>query len=333
MRRRWYAATIAVALVLLDVAAWAEVVLMLPPSGQGVQESFAGHLRKDSRLAVVELGHQLVAEEQEVAALRTISDGLADDATEFETLAHHTHANWVVSPVVHLTDGGVRLELTAFLASTGRCETVARELDRDSLQPQVREMLAVLLRQEGVGTGALPWEKSPSALRSSPPGEKRIETEQTASSTQEPSRSFMPLLGATFGGSTTLARPEQAVGSSTAWQGGVRAGIRFGEALELALGLRSNIAGPKATGFDLSARYGFRISEGIRVGPELAPGGFVQGGGAQRTSLSLRFSLVGSLDITPHISIEAQAGDITWVATGEESLFLGGATLAAVARL
>ncbi|HQB45137.1 MAG TPA: hypothetical protein PLV85_16115, partial [Polyangiaceae bacterium] len=154
-----------------------------------------------------------------------------------------------------------------------------------------------------------------------------------ASSTQEPSRSFMPLLGATFGGSTTLARPEQAVGSSTAWQGGVRAGIRFGEALELALGLRSNIAGPKATGFDLSARYGFRISEGIRVGPELAPGGFVQGGGAQRTSLSLRFSLVGSLDITPHISIEAQAGDITWVATGEESLFLGGATLAAVARL
>ncbi len=52
----------------------------------------------------------------------------------------------------------------------GRVESVAREVERPKQPAQVQEMLAVLLRPEGIGAGALPWESvNPAAPRPAPP--------------------------------------------------------------------------------------------------------------------------------------------------------------------
>jgi hypothetical protein len=307
--------------------AWADVVLVVPPRGQPADR--LASLARETRLAVVEMGHQLVAEADGQAAMAKVRDGAADDTEELDGLVRDTKAGWVVAPVARGEGAGVRLELTAYHGATGRTESVSRDIDPAKVQPQVLEMLRVLLREEGVGTGALPWESSAPVAPTTPRTEGPTPDKGARTGTVT---DLQPLLGLTVGFSTAVSRPEDATGSAAALQGGLRAGVRLGNSVEVALGLRSNMAGPKATSLDVSGRYWIEVTDGFRLAPELAPGVFFQGGGAQDTSFSLRVTAVGALDVAADISVEAHLGDVTWVPSSSGTLILGGATLAGVAR-
>src|SRR6185369_9046679 len=68
------------------------------------------------------------------------------------------------------TDTLYRLELEVCQVESGRVESLARDLDPSSEQQasdQVAEMLALLLRPEGIGDADVPW-KSGAARKSKP---------------------------------------------------------------------------------------------------------------------------------------------------------------------
>ncbi len=327
-RHRFATTVLALTSALASSLAFADVVLLVPPRGQAPEAELAS-LTKETRLAVAEMGHQLVTETDGQVAMAQVRDGQADDTEELEKLARDTKAGWVLASVARSAGTAIRLELTAYHAATARTESVSRDVDRTKLQSQVLEMLRVLLREEGVGTGALPWESSGPLPRKTDGGSA---PDQGPEPETRKASVLQPLMGLTVGVSTAVSRPEGATGSPAALQGGLRAGVRLGSPVEVALGLRSNMVGPKATGLDVSGRYWVEVTDGFRLAPELAPGVFFQGGGAQDTSFSLRITAVGALDVASDISVEAHVGDVTWVPSGSGTLVLGGATLAGVAR-
>ncbi len=323
------------AVMLTAGMAWADHVFLLPAEGQVPGEALSATLAKETRLAIVELGHSLVPDEQVAAALAQIADGRADDADEFALLVQGTNAAWVVAPIIHAGVGTHRLEVTAYQAKTGRTESVSRDMDPNVMHRQVVEMAGVLLSEQGVGTGALPWEQGGPPPTTTPSSAARPESQPTTGpvpSAQQDTKGLRPLVGVTLGVGSALSRPEGATGSATAFQGGLRAGVELGVPVELALGLRGNFSGPKATALDASARYWVEVAEGIRLAPEIAPGLFFMGGGAQDTSFSLRVTAVGAVEIVSDLSVEAHVGDITWIPASGGTVVLGGATLAGVAR-
>jgi hypothetical protein len=324
------ACALGLAAMLTAGVAWADHVFLLPAEGQVPGEALSATLAKETRLAIVELGHSLVPDEQVAAALAQVADGRADDADEFALLAQDTNAAWVVAPIIHAGAGTHRLEVTAYQTKTGRTESVSRDMDPNLIHRQVVEMAGVLLSEQGVGTAALPWEQG---------GTPPITPSSTAHAEAQPhgsveadSKGLRPLVGVTVGVGSAISRPEGATGSATSIQGGLRAGVEFGVPIELALGLRGNFTGPKATGLDVSARYWVEVAEGFRLAPEVAPGLFFMGGGAQDTSFSLRFTAVGAVEVVSDVSVEAHVGDITWIPASGGTVVLGGATLAGVAR-
>lgn len=329
------ACTLGLAAGLTTGIAWADHVFLLPAEGQVPGEALSATLAKETRLAIVELGHSLVPDEQVAAALAQIADGRADNADEFALLVQGTNAAWVVAPIIHAAVGTHRLEVTAYQATTGRTESVSRDMDPNVIHRQVVEMAGVLLSEQGVGTGALPWEQGGPPPTTTPSSTARAESQpapESVPSPQQDAKGLQPLVGVTLGVGSAISRPEGATGSATAFQGGLRAGVELGVPLEFALGMRGNLTGPKATALDASARYWVELTPGVRLAPELAPGLFFMGGGAQDTSFSLRFTAVGAVDVASQVSLEAHVGDITWVPASGGTVVLGGATLAGVAR-
>jgi hypothetical protein len=152
------AAALAGAFFLTAPAAWADRVALLPSRG-GADP--AGRTTLDSELArsLAALGHTLVpAPELSAAITSRVTDGVADTQEEYRAVGAATRADWVLVGTIEPAVTTARIELTACLVKAGRVEEVAREVDRAREQPQVQEMLVVLVRPEGIGAGALPWE-------------------------------------------------------------------------------------------------------------------------------------------------------------------------------
>lgn len=330
MKRPSFASGLGVALFLVSGIASADLVLLLPAEGRVPGKALTSTLAHETRYAVMELGHNLVSDDEVEAAVRQIADGRPDNADELATLARNTKADWVVAPVIYSENDAYRLEMTAHLASSGRTESVTRDIDTNVIHQQVVEMAKVLLSPSGVGTGALPWENTAPPPLMPAPGQPA--SQPAAQPGADAPRSLQPLVGASLGIASAISRPDGATGSSTAVHGGLRAGLELAVPLELALGLRGNLTGPKATSLDASARYWIGIADGIRLAPELAPGLFFMGGGQQETSFSMRFTAVGAVDVADGVSVEAQVGDLTWIPASEGTVVLGGATLAGIAR-
>ena len=338
MRRPYLLASAAgLAVLFTATSAWADLVLLLPAEGRVPGQALTSTLAHETRYAIVELGHNLVPDEEVTASVRQVADGRPDDANELGTIARNSGADWVVFPVIYSEMGAFRLEMTAYQSSTGRTEIVSRDIDTNVIHKQVVEMAKVLLSAQGVGTGALPWESAgPPPPMSSQPTDPATESTTTApqpkdGASQEEPGSLRPLVGATLGVATALSRPEGATGSSTSMQAGLRAGAQLASPFEVALDLRSNLAGPKATEVDVSARYWIEAG-GFRLAPELAPGVFFMGGGAQDTSFMLRATVVGAFDITENVAVEGHVGDVTWVPAEGGTVVLGGATAAGVVK-
>jgi len=328
---------IAFALLLATPAAWADTVLVLPTRGQIDGPIPAETIETETRTAISALGHQIVSDADLQAAVRAVPDGTPDTTEEYAAMAKQTAASWVVIPVATATGQRQRLELTVYQAGLGRLESVAREVSSDALRRQVQEMAGVILRPEGVGTGALPWEhrtSKPPAQPAPAPGPTVHTVPPSSTTKNERGTAITPWVGAGLGVSTALSRPQGAAGSSTSGWGSLRAGLGFGGSVEAAATLRGHFSGPRATIVEGSARYLFTLDNdgALRIGPEAGGGVFAQQGGAKDKSLVLRVAAVASWKVAGPLSIEASLGDLAWVPASAGTLVLGGAGAYGVAR-
>jgi hypothetical protein len=149
--------------------AWADRIAVLPSRGGtdvGARTALDGDLAK----GLAALGHTLVpAPEVQAAITSRVTDGVADTQEEYRAVGDATHADWVLVGAVEPAVTSSHVELTACLVKMGRVEAVAREVEKERAAPQVQEMLAVLVRPEGIGVGALPWERLTPAPPPPPP--------------------------------------------------------------------------------------------------------------------------------------------------------------------
>ena len=315
------------AVLLMASAARADTVLLIPARGQVPGKLITGNIAYETRYVMAETGHSLVDDTQTQASILQVPDHQPDNADEFALLAKVADASWVVLPTISETGNRYRLELTAYWAPGGRVESVARDIDVNAVHQQILEMAKVLLRPEGVGTGALPWETS-GPVASTPQPETHEGT------TPPQARPIVIIAGAGLGVSAAVDRPSGATGSSVATFGALRAGLGLGESLELSIGFRGHLSGPRAIAADASGRYLVPLDAGgrVRLGPELGLGAFVQQGGAKQTSLMLRVNAVASVEVSGPVSVEAALGDLAWIPASAGTLVLGGGAVYGVAR-
>ena len=157
--------------------ALADRILVLPARGAGDDGAARSTLELELATGLTRLGHTLVPQEEVRLALGMVADGVADTADEYRAVGAAAKADWVVAGSVEPAVTTERVELSACLVSMGRLESVAREVERARSAEQVGEMLAVLVRPEGIGAGELPWERptgTPAAVAGTPPAQVQV---------------------------------------------------------------------------------------------------------------------------------------------------------------
>jgi len=168
MRLRVSACALVPALLLCAAPALADRIVVLPSQGQADPALRLG-LDQDLNRGAASLGHSIASEVETHAALMRVADGSADTPDEFALVANGLRADWIVSAKLAPAVSTAHVEIVVYLASLGRVESVARDVDPSKQAAQIQEMLAVLLRPEGIGMGALPWEQAPPPPPPQPP--------------------------------------------------------------------------------------------------------------------------------------------------------------------
>ncbi|WP_437832220.1 hypothetical protein [Sorangium sp. So ce1153] len=311
MIRRALSCAAAAALMAIAPAALADRVAMLPARG-GTDAAARGAAEADIARALAALGHTQAPGSAVAAALKGVADGVADTADEYRAVSAQTGAEWVLTGTVEPAVTTTRVELTAYLASTGRVESVAREVDRDQSSRQTQEMLDVLLRPEGVGVGALPWERPVRAPPASAPppsaGGTVVLPPVPAAPEAPPAKEVMmayPLgpervwpaysggrrlaVSASLGAAVAAARLPGASGSAASLVGAARVAYALGDrGFELFAGGGGNLVGPFAAWLEGGARLlltpslapqdGAWRAFPLHVGPALHLGAFFRSG-------------------------------------------------------
>lgn len=328
MLRRFPCCAAVTAALLSTQAALADRVAVLPARG-GTDDAARSAAQVEIVRGLAALGHTSVPEGDVSGSLWAVTDGVPDSADEYRTVGAATKADWVLVGLIEPAAQTTRVELIAFQAKTGRVESVAREVVRDQAGPQIQEMLGVLVRQEGIGTGDLPWERvavpepqpqpqaqpqpqpQPLMVPGPPPSEEpkeewprkkivRMDYMTTRHNVWPPYSAGNPLMLAVTQGFTVAAiRPEGAAGSSVAYVGSARLGYAVGEhGVELLGQVGGNLVGPSAIWIDAGAR--------VLLTPSVHPVGDSYSG------ISIHFgveALVGAF-IRPGSSTEGPGGAV-----------------------
>jgi hypothetical protein len=334
---RFFAAfAFASTLALSASAALADQVLLLPAKGAVPGAMLSSILDNETRYGVIEAGHKLLEAKELEGALRQVPDNNPDTADEYAAMAKFAKADWVVLPTVFQQEKNWRLEVVAYQASGARTETVARDVDTEHVHEQVVEMLKILLRPQGVGTEALPWEtggiKPPAAKPTTPAASSTVTT--TPPKPHGPEQPWPRLfVGVGAGVGSAVSRPSGATGTATSGMIVARAGYAPLRWLDVAVSFGDNVSGPRALMFDVSAQGLFEIAgPRFRLGAELGPGVFIAQGGAQSKSFMLRATAVASLNIASVFNLEARVGDLRWVPASSGTVVLAGGSVMGVFR-
>jgi hypothetical protein len=346
--RRWIALTASCAVLLGTSAAFADRVALLPTRGgldPGARTGLDGDLVKD----LAALGHTVVPEAEVAAAVKAkVADGVADTQDEYRAVGDETRADWVLVGTIDPAVATSHVELTACLVKAGRVESVAREVERPKQPAQVQEMLAVLLRPEGIGAGALPWEHGTPAAPAPPPPEAPkpppapepppvppVDGKAHVSYPLSTPGDVWPpysggnrgFAGVVLGLGIPAARPSGAVGSGASFVFAARGGYAVGDlGAELFGELGGNLSGPRALWVAGGLRWMFapamkRGADGVRggvpffLGPEILGGAFIELGessanGTLSTSATGRGMFGASLDLAYALapSFQLEAG-------------------------
>lgn len=362
----------AAALLLGASPALADRVAVVPSRG-GVDSAPREAIDRELARALTAAGHTLVPAPEIAAAMKAqVIDGAADTQEEYRGVGVATRADWVIAAQVEPAVTTERVEIAACLVKPGRVESVAREVEKARAARQIEEMLRVLVRAEGVGAGALPWERidpgkaPPAPERPAVPavdGRARVAYPIASGGEVWPpySGGKRGFVSAALGFSMPVVRPLAAgVGapSGAALVAAARGGYAVTDlGLEPFIELGGNLLGPRALWILGGARWMFaplmrRGADGVRegapffLGPEIVAGGFFQLGesaldasslGSYSSGVAARPILGGglalSLALARSFQIDAGLGNLRWMPSSGGSLLVLGATLGATLRL
>lgn len=324
-----------------------------------------------TKAALLASGHVLPSDSEQLSAEMAVKDGVADTSDECRAAGRASGSPWtltgrlerststppVANPPAAAPSGGhaapgssteappsYRLELEACQVGTGRVESLARTVHPATAESEVREMLALLVRPEGIANAEIPWNDDvaplppappPQTPPAAPPPQAPPPVESTPAVAHAYAEGHPVALGVSIGVSGALVRPGSARGSTAALPiGGVVAyaldsvpGLEFRGLFDV------NVAGPRALEAAAGARYMLGVSPQHRfyVGPELLAGAHVTLGASKDGRFLTRGSAVASLGVGEQLQLEL-SGDLAGAFGGAGTLVLGGATARALVR-
>jgi hypothetical protein len=319
-------------------------VLRFMGSGGGTTSMQLDAARGATREAVG-LVHDVLPSDAELkAAEAAVKDGTPDTSDEYRDAGKVAAAQWTVAGHVDAHGWTYRLEIDACQVATGRVESLAREVDARQAAPQIAEMLALLLRPQGVGDAVPPWDQSPPPVAPkpapivptplplpapmalpapTPPPVPSPAPEPDAYGVEHP-------FGLGLGGEVLAAfvRSKEARGSSTAgvFTASAQYAIESVHGLELVGDIGAGSVGPTSFRLDVGARYVLPIVRAAHLyaGPEAALGAFFALGGDKDARFLARGELPVIWAATSSVQIEAYPA-LAYAAGGTASLgFVGG---------
>jgi hypothetical protein len=334
------------AFLLIAAPAFADKVAVLPfQSVGGATSAQLEEARAATRSAVAALGHKAANDSELLTAVMSAKDGVPDTSQEYRAAGHASTSDWTVAGRVEQHGASYRLELEVCQVDSGRLESLAREIDPAQAPKQVGEMLALLVRPEGIGNADIPWEHAPLPGPPTPPKPATPAPAPTPPPSPQPppppalrhayAEGHPFVVGAGVAVLLALQRPSNAVGSSTA---GIVVG-NVGYALDSIPGLefRGNVggafAGPGSFTAEAGARYAVPLLPTLRLffGPEVTIGGFFTLGAEKTARFLLHPSAFLSWGLGERVQLEV-AGDLPYAAGGSSSLLLGGGTARVAVR-
>ena len=319
--------------------ALADKVALLPPTG-GDSATADAKLGQDVADGLTGLGHTIIPAADVAAALK---DPAFSQRTPDALLAlgKKLGADWVVNATESAAMTTERVEIGASYATAGRFQLVGREVDKNSTAPEIKEMLAFLLRPEGVGTQAPPWEKevTPPPKPPPPPPPPPSEKKEPPPKKEEPKKPETPkapyggghvgFIAAGLGVDGLVVRPKTARGSAAGFVGLIRGGAEILDTgLEPYAQLGGNMAGPSAVWVEAGIRWmGLPILHekdgiGLHLGPSVHGGVFnvpghtttAAGGISYSSSAQATGTIAGSVDVAlrvaDRVQIDAQLGEV-----------------------
>jgi hypothetical protein len=341
----------ALAGTLLTGSALADKVAVLPfLSTSAATSADLDASRSATRTAATALSHKLPTDAEMLTAQMSSKDGVADTGEEYRAAGRASTSDWTVVGHIEAHGPTYRLELDVCQVESGRIETLAREITPAQASPQISEMLALLLRPQGLANAPIPWERGgppPPAPLPVPPAPPKEEPPPTPVPPPPPPGPPPPppvrhaygeghpfALGIFTSALSAFSRPVDATGSPASALLGVTAAYAFASVpgLELRGDFDGSIAGPKSFTADAGARYAFPVIPSLRlfVGPEATVGGFFANGADKTPRALLQGAGFVALGLGERIQIEL-VGNIAYAA-GSPSLALGGGTIRGLVR-
>ena len=343
---RVVALTWALAASLTAGSALADKVAVLPFQSTSAATSLdLEAARNATKAAVTALSHTLPSDAEMLTAQMSSKDGVVDSGPEYVAAGHASSSAWTVAGHVEGHGPTYRLELEACQVDSGRIESLAREVTPALATGQIREMLALLVRPEGIANAPIPWERgSPAAPTpppvappeppppAPPPAPPPPPPPPAVRHTYAEGHSFA--LGVFGSALSAFSRPADATGSPTAALiGGTAAYALSGvPGLELRADFDGSIAGPRSYTIDAGARYAFPLVPSVRlfIGPEATVGAFIAAGADKTARALLQGAGFVALGIGPQLQLEL-VGNLAYAA-GSPPLALGGGTFRALVR-
>jgi hypothetical protein len=156
MIRRIQGASLALSLSLLAGSALADRVANVHARGEAKADD-RGRVERASGDAIATLGHTQPTPKELVDGEAAAGD-LVGTSAGLVAIGKTTSSDWVVEAYVTSSGGALHVDLKACQVATGRVETASRDLDPNKdLATQLREMLALLLRPQGIADDPIPW--------------------------------------------------------------------------------------------------------------------------------------------------------------------------------
>jgi len=324
---------------LVELEARADKVALLPPAG-GDSASADAKLGDDVASGLAALGHTLLPAADVATALKDPAFSARTPDT-LAALAKKLGADWVINATEASAVTTERVEIGASYGSAGRFQLVGREVDKDTSPAEIQEMLAFLLRPEGIGTEAPPWEKT-APKPPPPPAKKTDETikvtkpeEKPAPKPETPKEPYggghVGFLAAGLGADGLVVRPTGARGSAASLVGVIRGGAEILDTgLEPYAQIGGHMAGPASVWIEAGVRWmGIPILHdkggvGLHLGPSVHGGVFVlpghtttlPDGTTYSTSAQATGTIAGAFDaalrIVDRVQIDAQLGEVRY---------------------
>jgi hypothetical protein len=340
MTRQFPGVALALALALSAGSALADRVANVHARGDAKADDRA-RVEKASDEAIRGLGHT-PASQQEIVDGEAAAGALVGTSAGLVAVGKTTGSEWVVEAVVSPTPGGLRVELKACQVSTGRVESAARELDlRGDLMAQIREVLALLLRPQGIADDPLPWlGPTPTKPPEKPPEPKKpVPTPGAPAAPPGPppeyGRPGALFVGLGGGAYDVVARPDRASGGRVegAWaiEGGYS--IPSMQRLELTGRIGGYFGNAGALRIEVGARYMLPIAGAFAIGAAANVGVLAATTSSQTVRFTVGASPVFAFALSRTFQLDFSLPSVRLAPGSAGTLVFVGGEVAIVARL